>query len=144
MPLTLLIVVVLFVAFFVFFYFRLRGNRDVEWERRWRQLDWADRHRLSSAVRRGEKIEDPAEAELAAGSAKQQHEMNWGLSVGSIAQMAVAVLIALAGIAQGALPITVGGLVLLGVAWWRFQHARARARNLAQASQGDRPGEPTT
>lgn len=144
MPLTLLIVVVLFVAFFVFFYFRLRGDRDVEWERRWRQLDWADRRRISSAARRGEKLEDPVEAELAAGSARQQRELNWGSSVGSIVQMAVAVLVALAGIAQGALPITVGGLVLLGVAWWRVQHARARARNLEQVSQGDRPGEPAT
>lgn len=135
MPPALLVFAALFVVLFAFFYFGLRKDRDPEWERRWRQLPMGDRLRISSAARRGEALEDPLEAELAAGSARQQGDLLAGSTTGLTLQIVVAVAIALAGVAQGSFLIVIGGLALLGLGYWRFRRMRDAARNLERAQR---------
>lgn len=94
-----------------------------------------DRLRISAAARHGEALEDPLEAELAAGSAGQQRDLLAGSTTGLTLRIVVAVAIALAGIAQGSLLIFMGGLALLGLGYWRFRRMRDAARNLKRAQR---------
>lgn len=67
---------VLFVALLVLFAIRSYGNRrtkpDPNWEARWNQLPQIQREQIASAVRRGEPLQDPEEAELAVALARRQ------------------------------------------------------------------------
>jgi hypothetical protein len=133
----LLIPHVLFPNFFAVAYVRLRKNRDPDWEERWRYLSRRDRLRISSAARRGEMPSDPVEAELAAGSARQQRQVFSGGAIGPIINMVVAVVLMLAGIAQGSPLISAGGAALFGFAFWRRKRERNISRNLNRVERGD-------
>src|SRR5689334_17068076 len=86
-------------------FLRMAGNRDPEWEARWKQLHTADRRRIWRAVRRGEKLEDPDEARLAAGSARFQRQLIWHPTAGAWTMLAIFTVAALAVALNGNLPL---------------------------------------
>lgn len=114
----------------------LLAIRDKEWKRRWRALPKRERLRIAAAVRRGEKLDDPAEAELAAGSARFQRDVVYGgMSVGPMMQPAVAGIALLGGLLSGSVALIVFGLALVAFDGWRMWSNRTRRETLTRAAE---------
>ena len=118
----------------------MAANRDLEWESRWKQLPVSDRRRIHRAARRGEELEDPEEAALAAGSARFQRQLPWHPTAGAWTMLAVFSVVTAAMASQGNLTLVPIGLAGIGFAFWRLWHERAVSRNLAHAEEVNHPG----
>jgi hypothetical protein len=139
--LTILVILLLvFAVSYLAAYRRMAAGRDLEWERRWRQLPRGDRKRISGAVRRGETLEDSGEARLAAGSARFQRQLVWHPTAGAWTMLAIFLAITVAVVLDGNLGLLPLGLAGLAFASWRLRRAVGVARNLARAETLNRAG----
>jgi hypothetical protein len=136
----LVILLVVFAVFYLAAYRRMAAGRDLDWERRWRQLPRGDRKRISAAVRRGETLVDPWEAGLAAGSARFQRQLVWHPTAGAWTMLAIFLAISVAVVLDGNLALLPLGLAGLAFAFWRLSRAVAVTRNLARAETLNRAG----
>jgi hypothetical protein len=132
------IFLVLFAVFYVVLCLRMIANRDRGWEGRWKQLSASDRRRIYRAVRRGELLENPGEAAIAAGSARSQRELLWHPTVSAWMMLAVSSVITLAAASQGGTALVPIGLAAVGFSVWRLKRDRGVARNLARAEEVNR------
>lgn len=135
--LRLLSFVVIFLVVLPFVYWRLKKERDPEWERRWGQLPLGERKRLIRHAQRGETSVDPAEAELIAGSARYQRSVRRSASHAGIGRLVVASVLVLAALAEGSLPMIGLALALLAVLAWLAYRDRALDRRLAHFEDPD-------
>jgi Flp pilus assembly protein TadB len=133
--LRLLSIVVIFLVVLPFVYWRLKKERDPEWERRWGELPLVERKRLIQRARRGETSTDPGEAQLIAGSARHQRSVRRSASNAGIGSLVVASVLVLAALAKGSLPMIGLALVLLGVLAWLAYRDRALDRRLASSER---------
>jgi hypothetical protein len=132
------ILLVLIAALYAALCLRMLANRDREWERRWRQLSASERRRIYRAARRGELLEDPDEAAIAAGSARSQRELLWHPTVSAWTMLAVFSAITLAAASQGGTVLVAIGLAGVGFSVWRLRRGGGVARNLARAEEVNR------
>lgn len=105
-----------------------RGGADSpNWELRWRSLEPVDRARLASAARSGAELDDPEEAELAAGFNRRRRRRS-SFVEGSFAFIVVAsTALSLAGLGRG---FTGLALSLAGIGtglWFYFGEKRLNA-----------------
>lgn len=106
-------------------------DRD-EYQRRWRQLDFADRRRILRAVNRGERLTARREAALAVALARRQQRF-WS-RVWLFAPL-VGLLNYRAGIVAVVVNAALATLVLGAAAWfWHRRAARAEQANLEAAA----------
>ena len=88
------------------------GAESPNWELRWRSLEPVDRVRLATAARSGTELEDPEEAELAAGfNRRRQRRSSFVEGTFSFIVVAATAL-SLAGLDRG---ITGWGLAIAGI-----------------------------
>jgi len=136
-----LVKVLIFVAAFLILlplhYRRLRDARNPEWEERWKALPELERKRIAAAVRRGERFEDPNEAYLAAGSAREQRTFGGSFSHSHTIRLAMAGFLLFAAIAKGMLPLVFVALGALAGFGWFAHRDRVTQRNLEQAEAGN-------
>ena len=135
--LRLLSFVAIFLVVLPFVYWRLKKERDPEWERRWRELPLRERRRLIRHAQRGETSADPAEAGLIAGSARYQRSVRRSTSHAGIGRLVVASVLVLAALAEGSLPMIGLALALLAVLAWLAYRDRALDRRLARSEEPD-------
>jgi hypothetical protein len=136
----LIVFPVLFVAFFIFEWMRLRSRseRDVEWEREMRATPWRDRRRIAQSVRRGERLSNPREARLAVGMAEDQEQMTTSLRSLPKVKLALGGALALLGLVGGAWTVVgLGVFILLLGAGQQAYDARLR-RRIEQAERANR------
>ena len=119
-------------------YRRMRKAQNPEWESRWRGLPQLERKRISAAVRRGERFEDPNEAYLAAGSAREQRTFGGSFSHYQTFRLVIVGFLLFAALAKGSLPLIILALVLLALFGWLAHRDRVTRRNLEQAEAGNR------
>ncbi|HEX6601132.1 MAG TPA: hypothetical protein VF030_00685 [Solirubrobacterales bacterium] len=117
---------------------QLKDAQDPEWEERWGELPHPERERISAAVRRGERFEDPNEAYLAAGSAREQRVFGGSHSHSHALRLVIAGVLLLAAVAEGSLLMVVLALALLALFGWFARRDRVTKRNLEQAEAGNR------
>jgi hypothetical protein len=126
------------IAFLVAFpvvYGYLRSKRDPEWEERWKQLPQLQRERISTAVRNGEPLEDPEEAELGAGFARQQRASVAFFTQSRVVHLILASVLLLAILTEGSPLIFFLTLLLLTFLIWLAYRERVTKRNLARAER---------
>jgi Flp pilus assembly protein TadB len=129
----LLLFAVIFLAAFPLIYRYLQTQQDPQWEERWKQLPQLQRQRIATAVQRGEVLQDPGEAELAAGYARQQRATATIFSSGRVAHLALASFFLLIGIVGGSPLVLVFALFLLSFFTWVAYRERVTKRNLDRA-----------
>jgi hypothetical protein len=140
MPLEIPILLGLFAVFLAISHRRLHANRDVEWERRWRQLPLRERRRIARSAQRGERIEDPEKAALAAGSAREQLQIASGPANYAWGMLVIFSIMTLALLAEGSFLLAPVGLAGICFAVWRVRRETNRAALLARAEQVNRTG----
>jgi hypothetical protein len=138
----LTILLVVFAVSYLVAYRRMAAGRDLEWERRWKQLSASDRRRIYRAARRGEMLEDPGEAALAAGSARSQRQLIWHPTAGPLTMLVVFSAMTLAVALDGEILLVPIGLAGVAFSVWRLKHAKGVAGNLARAEEVNRTGSP--
>jgi hypothetical protein len=124
-------------------YLQISANRDKEWERRWKALPFRDRMRLAAAARRGEKVDDPNDAALTAGSARFQRQFVFnGWIIGShISRLLVFSLLTFAGLLAHSMPLVAIGAGIVALDTWRLRRAKTRRAMLAQAEELNWPSD---
>lgn len=97
-----------------------RGGADSpNWELRWRSLEPAERDRLATAARSGTKLDDPEEAELAAGFNRRRRRRS-SFVEGSFAFIVAAfTALSLAGVGHGFTGWAVG-IAGIGAGLWAY------------------------
>jgi flagellar biosynthesis component FlhA len=101
-----------------------------------------DRLRIARAARRGERLDDPSEATLAAGSAQYQQQLLFNSRIGDPrVQLVFAFVVTLIGVLARSPSIVALGLAIIALSAWRLSRLKARRENLAQAEEfnGIRP-----
>ena len=126
----LLLFAVIFLATFPLIYRYLQAQQDPQWEERWKQVPQLQREQIAAAVRRGEAPQDPEEAELAAGYARQQRASAAIFSSGRVAHLVLAAFFLLIGIVGGSPLVLVLALFLLSFFIWVAYRERIAKRNL--------------
>ncbi|HWO83881.1 MAG TPA: hypothetical protein VNM38_08865 [Solirubrobacterales bacterium] len=135
----LLLFAFLFLASFPLIYRYLKTQQDPEWEERWNQLPQLQREQIASAVRRGETLQNPEEAELAAGFARQQRATATIFSSGRVAHFVLAGFFLLIGIVGSSPLVLVLALFLLSFFGWVAYRERVTKRNLDRAEDPAAP-----
>ncbi|HET7417794.1 MAG TPA: hypothetical protein VFJ61_09245 [Solirubrobacterales bacterium] len=128
----------IFLVAFSVLYRRLRNEQDPEWEGRWRSLPQSEQERLAEAARRGERLEDPDEAYLAAGSAREQRSLGSGAASFVSGRAVLVGVVLIASIAAGSPLMIAVSLLLLSVFGVLAYRARAVDRNLERAEEVNR------
>jgi Flp pilus assembly protein TadB len=129
----LLVSLAIFAVAYPIVYLRLKRERDPDWERRWGEQPLSERRRLMAAAKRGERPNDPDEAELVVGSARHQRSIGSGSFASG--RLLIAVIVLLAAVAEGlSPPIVALALALVAFLAWMWHRDRVRRRNLDRAA----------
>ena len=118
----------------------MAAGRDLEWERRWRQLPRGDRKRISGAVRRGRDARRPRGGQARRRLGAVQRQLVWHPTAGAWTMLAIFLAITVAVVLDGNLALLPLGLAGLAFASWRLRRAVGVARNLARAETLNRAG----
>jgi Flp pilus assembly protein TadB len=128
---------VLFVALLALIAIRGYGNRparpDPDWDTRWNQLPQIQREQIASAVRRGEPLQDPEEAELAAALARRQRSTSALLSNHWLVHLVLVGFLLVVVLIGGSPLLIVPVLLLLAFLIWVAYRERVTKRNLERA-----------
>lgn len=118
---------------------RSTQSGDPDWQRRWEELPQIQRDHIAVAIRRGQRLEDPTEAELAVGYARQRREAAAALTHPGLLHLILAATLLLLAILDA--PLAVLGLVLLILALlvWLAYRDRVTRRDLARAERNEGP-----
>lgn len=115
----------------------LRRPRDREWERRWKELPLYQRERISTAIRAGKRLEDPVEAELGAGLARDRRALAAVFSQSSVAHLILAGALMAMTIAKAPLSVFLIAFLLLAFFSWAAYRDRVTRRNLARTEEAN-------
>ena len=111
----------------------LRTKQEPEWEARWNALPQLQRQYIEDAVRRGEPLLDPEEAELAAGYARRQRATSSLFSRSPVIHFVLAGFLLLIALAGGSPVLLALVLLLLAFLIWVAYRERVTKRNLDRA-----------
>ena len=129
----ILLFAIAFAVAFPLVYAYLRAKQEPEWEERWNQLPQLQRQQIEDAVQRGRPLEDPEEAELGAGYARQQRATSALFSQDRLVHFVLASFLLLIALIGGS-PLLLAPLVLLlGFLIWVAYRERLTKRNLERA-----------
>jgi Flp pilus assembly protein TadB len=127
-----------FAVAFPLVYAYLRTKQEPEWEARWNELPQLQRQHIEDAVRRGEPLFDPEEAELAAGYARQQRATSALFSHSRVVHLTLAAFLLLITLVGGSPLLAVLVVLLLGFLIWVAYRERVTKRNLDRAEDAAR------
>jgi Flp pilus assembly protein TadB len=109
-----------------------------EWRREMKQTPWRDRRRIARAVRRGERLDDPREARLAAGMAEQQQKVNRSMRLLPKANLIFGVALVLIGLLATALRVALLGALIIALALIERTRRDRQRRRLEHAEWANR------
>jgi len=137
---TLIVFAALFALFFPLEWRRQRSQaaRNPEWEKAMRATPRRDRQRISRAVRRGQRLDNPREAQLAVGMAEQQQLVNRSLRGLPKVNLAFGTALAALGLLAGVATVAILGLVFVAVGLAETNREGRRRKRLDQAEQANR------
>ena len=122
---------------------RASAKRDRIWERSWKAIAVRDRYRISKVVENGEVLDDPREARLAVGAARQLAHVFQ--PQGTMLSL-LGVAIAMVGLANAILVVVVFGLCFTGLGFSirkrqmeKLPKLHAAERGNLQVAEGRRP-----
>jgi hypothetical protein len=96
------------------------GVDSPSWQLRWEILDPVDRTRISTAARSGAEIEDPEEAELAAGFTRRNRRRHAYLELPLLSLLVVFTAMSAVGWIEGGLVAMIIGVATVGIGLWRY------------------------
>jgi Flp pilus assembly protein TadB len=144
MVLHLVLFLALLVAIGIRSYDNQRTRSDPDWEARWSQLPQIQREQIASAVRRGEPLQDPEEAELGAALARQRRKASAQFSNHWLIHLVLVGFLLLIVLIGGSPLLILPVLLLLTFLIWVAYRERATERNLkrAEAAAAESRGSP--
>jgi len=96
------------------------GVDSPNWELRWKLLEAADRSRISTAARSGAKLDDPEEAELAAGFMRRNRRRLAYIELPLLSIVVVLTAMSAAGLIEGGLVTMIVAVATVGIGLWKY------------------------